>query len=248
LLSSLPEAGLARQWGPIPAGPGEFPGGFEDRLRRDLLHWARQDAEVRRWILGEWRETHTDVVAAADQVVVEGLTGGAVEALASFPPEDSLLALLTDDFDDGRELAKTFLSRVKDHGKCRALFAALDRLVGGGGGASRHRPRVVILGGRQRDESRLGQRLFEDSPFEVRWRAYEKRPSGGVIQKGVVDVLRNADAVLIITGMISHMLMQFAKDYAQRSGILWSCVEKATNVQLKAALHEMFPELMVDWI
>ncbi len=41
--------------------------------------------------------------------------------------------------------------------------------------------------------------------------------------------------------------MQFAKDYAQRNGIPWKCIEKATDKQLIAALHELFPELTVGW-
>jgi hypothetical protein len=213
-----------------------------------LLGWARQDDEVRRWIVGAWRETHPEVIAAADQAVVERYAGDAVRDLAAFPPEDAVLALLTDDFDDGRELAKTFLSRLEDDGKRRASFAALDRLVGEGGGVPRRRVRVAILGGRQRDESTLGQRLFENSPFTIRWRAFEKKPSSGVVQKGVVGVLRNTDAAVIITGMVSHMLMQFAKDYAERSGIRWRCVEKATDTQLRAVLHEMFPERAAGWV
>jgi hypothetical protein len=247
LLSSLPEAELVGQWGPISTDAGDRPGGFGDSLRRDLLSWARQDDEVRRWILGAWRELHPDLVAAADQAVLEGLTGDSVRELASFPSEDALLALLTDEFDDGRELAKTFLNRVAQVGKRQALFAALDRLVGDGARASLRRPRVVVFGGRQRDERKLDKRLFENSPFDVRWKAFEKKPSSGVVQRGVVSVLRNADAIIIITGMISHMLMQFAKDCAQRSGIRWKCVEKATDIQLKAALQEMFPELIAGW-
>ena len=93
----------------------------------------------------------------------------------------------------------------------------------------------------------MGQRLFETSPFEVRWRTFEKKPSGGVVQKAVVSVLRHADAVLIITGMASHALMHFARDCAQRSGIPWKCIDKATDKQLKAALGELFPELTVAW-
>jgi hypothetical protein len=93
----------------------------------------------------------------------------------------------------------------------------------------------------------LADRLFENSPFEVRWRTFEKRAGSGLVQKSVVSLLRNADGLLIITGMASHMLAQFAKDVAQRNGILWKCIEKATDSQLKAALREMFPELSVDW-
>src|SRR5262245_10821264 len=101
LLASLPDEVLARQWGPISAGGCERRGAAEGRLRRDLLSWAAQDDEVRRWILTAWREAHADVVAEADQAVTAGLTVDAVRALASFLPEDALLALLTDEFDDG---------------------------------------------------------------------------------------------------------------------------------------------------
>ncbi len=247
LLSSLPEAELARQWGPISTYAGDRPGDLGDSLRRDLLSWARQDDEVRRWILMSWRESHSEVIAAADQAVLEGLTGDGVRALASFPSEDALLALLTDEFDDGRELVKTFLNRVEHVGKRQALFAAWYRLVGDGSQASLRRPRVVVFGGRQRDEQKMDRRLFENSPFDVRWKAFEKKPSSGVVQRGVISVLRNTDAVIIITGMASHMLMQFAKDCAQSAGIRWRCVEKATDIQLKAALHEMFPDMIAGW-
>ena len=63
----------------------------------------------------------------------------------------------------------------------------------------------------------------------------------------MVSALRCADAALIITGMASHVLMQFAKDYGQRKGILWRCIEKATERQLRAALHDLFPELTAGW-
>jgi hypothetical protein len=248
LLSSLPEEGLARQWGPISTYASDRPGGLEDLLRRDLLSWANQDDEVRSWIVEAWREIHADLIAVADHAVLEGLTEEGVRDLASFPSEEALLALLTDEFDDGRELAKTFVSRIEEDRKRRALFTALDRLVADGTRASPRRPRVVIFGGRQRDERKLDKRLFENSPFDVRWKVFEKKPSCGVFQKGVISVLRNKDAVIIITGMVSHMLMQFAKECAQSSGIRWKCVEKATDIQLKAALQEMFPEIIAGWL
>jgi hypothetical protein len=241
LLSSLPDAELASQWGPITSAGGQ------GDLRRELVDWARQDEDVRHWIVRSWRETHADLVASADQVVIEGLTESALKALAPFPPEQALLALLTDEFDDGRELARTFLSRAEDAGLRRTLLVALSRLLGERDAAPRRRIRVAILGGHPRIEGRLTERLFADSPFEVRWRAFEKKPSSGVVQKGVVGLLCRADAAVIISGMASHMLVQFARGQAQRRGVPWRCVEKATDVQLKAALHEMFPETAAHW-
>ncbi len=79
------------------------------------------------------------------------------------------------------------------------------------------------------------------------WRTFQKKPNGGTVQKDVASVLRHAEAVLIITGMASHKLMEFAKDYAKRSGIPWRCIDKATDKQLRAVLHELFPEITADW-
>src|SRR5262249_38292223 len=125
--------------------------------------------------------------------------------------------------------------------------AALQRLVGGPGARGRRRARVVILGGHARDESKLGERLFEASPFEVRWRLFEKRSSSGAIQKEGAPALCHPGAALINTGMASHTLVQFAKEYAQRHGILWRCIEKATDRQLRAALLDLFPETAAGW-
>ncbi len=81
----------------------------------------------------------------------------------------------------------------------------------------------------------------------MRWRTFEKKPSSGLVQKTVVSVLRHADAALIVTGMVSHKLMKFAKDYAERNRIPWKCIEKATDMQLRMALRELFPDLTAYW-
>lgn len=39
------------------------------------------------------------------------------------------------------------------------------------------------------------------------------------------------------------MLVQCAKDFAERTGIRWRCIDKATDNQLNASLAELFPEL-----
>jgi hypothetical protein len=83
--------------------------------------------------------------------------------------------------------------------------------------------------------------------FEVRWKTLEKKHNGGVVRKTVVNALRSADAVIIVTGMASHALMHFAKEYAQKSGIPWRCVDKATDKQLRVTLQGLFPDLTADW-
>ncbi len=248
LLSSLPPEELAEQWGLLCASPNGAVDGSPTHLRQELLAWAQQDGEVRRWIVHAWREAHPDVVTATDQVLTEGLTLTNVRRLEGFPVEEVLLALLTDEFDDGPEQAHAFVNSVRGESQRHALLSVLQRLLGKREVASRRlQARVVILGGHRRDESRLDQRLFARSPFAVRWKTFEKKASGGVLHKAVVTVLRHADAALIITGMASHALMHYAKEYAERSGLPWRCLTKATDKQLKAALHELFPELTIAW-
>jgi Uncharacterized protein conserved in bacteria (DUF2325) len=235
LLAALPDTHLC-QWGPADS---------ED-LRHALLGWAREDADVRGWILGAWRELHPEAVAAADELATAGMPPDAGRILDVLTPEETLVAFLTDDCDDGHELAQAFLSKLCDDRR-RDLQVVLKRLLGQDSPDRRRRIRVAIMGGHPRDESRLDQRLFESSPFEVRWRTFEKKPSSGIVQRGVVGLLRNADALVIITGMASHMLMQFAKDFAQRNGIPFRCIEKATETRLHTALRQMFPESTMDW-
>jgi hypothetical protein len=173
---------LARQWGTAPAGLGSAIADAK-RLHQELLDWARRDDELRRWIVGSWREAHAEVVAAADQAAIEGLLGDAVRLLNAFPLQETLLALLTDEFDDGRKLARTFVSQIEDDCERRELSGVLNCVLGENSDLSPRRVRVVILGGHQRDESKLADRLFENSPFEVRWRTFEKRAGSGLVQK-----------------------------------------------------------------
>jgi hypothetical protein len=127
------------------------------------------------------------------------------------------------------------------------LRATLEWLASGSDAASRRRARVVIVGGNPRGEEKMARRLFAASPFDVRWQTFEKKQGGAPLQKVVAGVLRRADAVILVTGVLSHVLMYQVKDCAQRYGTPWRCVERATDKQLQAALNELFPELTATW-
>jgi hypothetical protein len=238
LLSGLSDTELAGQWGPTDSYAS---------LRCELVGWARADAEVRHWIVQSWRDNHSDVVAAADEAATVGLAPAAAQLLDAFTAEEILLAFLTDEVDDGRALGQSFVDTVPNHGLRRTLQGLLGRLLNNSAKEPRGGIRVAVIGGHARDEGMIVDRLFGSSPFEVRWKAFERKPSGGAVQRQVVALVRNARAVLIITGMASHMLAQFAKAVAQRNGIPYRCIEKATDSQLKAALQDLFPEVTRDW-
>jgi hypothetical protein len=238
LLSGLPDTELAGQWGPTDS---------YDSLRRELVAWARADTDVRHWIVRSWRDLHAEAAAAADEAATVGLTPAAAGLLEAFPAEEVLVALLTDQLDDGRALAQSFVNIARSHGERRTLQSLLGRLLNNPTDEARGWIRVAVVGGHARDEGMVVDRLFEDSPFEVRWKAFERKPSGGAVQRQVVELVRNSRAVLIITGRASHMLAQFAKAVAQRHNIPYRCIEKATDNQLRAALQDLFPEVTRAW-
>lgn len=112
LLSSVPDEYLMAQWGSGSSTLGAAAGAAPPELRDELVTWARQDAEVRRWLLRTWRHAHPDVVAAADHTVTEGMTSNSVQLLNQFEAVDVLLAFLTDEFEDGCKLAHSFINQV----------------------------------------------------------------------------------------------------------------------------------------
>ena len=53
-----------------------------------------------------------------------------------------------------------------------------------------------------------------------------------------------ADAVILVTSMVSHNIMRIVKRYVQEHDIPWMVVNKATDAQLKSALGALFPDLI----
>jgi hypothetical protein len=136
-------------------------------------------------------------------------------------------------------LARELVAELHGEGLRQQFEAVLARWSTSG--PQEKAARVVIFGGHPRDESRLGS-LFEDGPFEVRWRVCERRQGDSVDRGLIADALTSADAAIIITGMASHNIMELARGLAKARGLRWRCVEKATAGQLTTALEEMFPE------
>jgi hypothetical protein len=159
---------------------------------------------------------------------------------AHFPLEDILLELLTDEHDDGWQLAQELVAEIRGENLRQRLESLLAAWTAEG--SPEKLARVVIFGGHPRDESRLGP-LFASGPFELRWRTLERRQGDSVDRGLVVDALASADAAIIVTGMASHNIMDLARGHAKGRGLPWRCIEKATQAQIAAALREMFPEL-----
>jgi hypothetical protein len=203
---------------------------------------AREDVALRHATMRAWREAHGEVVAAAQMIhLAAGEDSAQADALlAHFAAEDVLLELVTDEHDDGWQLAAEFVEQVSGEPVRERL-----RMLLAGWAADVPRTdqslRVVIFGGHPRDETRLAP-LFAGGPFELRWRIWEKRQGDSVDTRLVTDALTSADAAIIVTGMASHNIMELVRRFAKKRELPWTCIEKATDTQLKAALNELFPE------
>ncbi len=212
------------------------------RLRRELLVRAEGSEALQGDIRRAWRAAHAELVAATQLVhlSVAGATAQCESLIGQFSAEDILLELLTDEHDDGWQLARELVEELGGE----ALGQQFEGLLTRWSTQPRREKvaRVVIFGGHPRDESRLGP-LFESGPFELRWRVCERRQGDSVDRGLVADALTSADAAIIVTGMASHNIMELARGLAKARGLRWRCVEKATEGQLTAALEEMFPEL-----
>jgi hypothetical protein len=240
LLESLPAENVAR----LSSACGLAIGGDSalPRWRRELLARAAQSPALQRDIRRAWRGAHAEVVAAT-QLVHLSVAGAAAQCqslTAQFSPEDVLLELLTDEHDDGWQLARELVDELRGDPLGQRFGDLLERWSNEA--RTQKLARVVIFGGHPRDESRLRPR-FEAGPFELRWRVCERRQGDSVDRSLVTDALSSADGAIIVTGMASHTIMELARGLAKARGLPWRCVEKASEGQLAAALEEMFPGL-----
>jgi hypothetical protein len=212
-----------------------------------IIARVRDDADVRDALKRAWRLAHSDVVAAGELISIENSMAQCEAMLSRFGAEQIVLELLTDEHDDGWELASWVTENVGHDSVRRELSAILNRLSedppepSGPASLPGHIIRVVIFGGHQRDENKLSRRLFENTPFDVRWKPCEKN-QGSPDDKELNEALKHADAAIIVTNLVSHNVMYNVKRFARENGIAWKCVTKATEAQLRVAFGELFPD------
>lgn len=246
LLASLTDQELAEQCGGLGPPKDGLGRGAPSRLRHELLALARQDEEVRRWMVHSWRRAHPEIIRATRNQSIEDLAGECGLLLHCFDADDISLVLISDENDDGWDLVETFVRHLRSEEQRRVFQKSLHRLASNARVTPERVANVVIIGGHPHDERNLGRRFGEQSPFAIRWKVFEKKQGGPTVAKMVTDALASADAAILVMGMVSHTLVRVVKRHAQRYGIRWHCVHKATESQLTTALCELFPDVGCD--
>lgn len=228
-------------------GIGEFSAtGSAAHRMGELIELAREDPRLQRRIMDVWRSSHAALVAAVELVSVETSREKCEAVLGQFEPELVLLELITDTRDAGWELAEWVVASLPSPEARSALSSRLKQLAAprtSVTSSSEPELRIVIFGGHPRDESKMSRRLFDGSPFDVRWKPCEKHQSSPD-DRTLTEAMAHADGVILVTSMVSHNVMHLVKRYVQQQGIPWKVVTKATDLQLKLALHELFPAQM----
>ena len=248
LLKSIPEDAIADLLGPSGERlPASLAGEKAEREQdQQLIARSLNDAALQRAIQEAWRQQHFDLVAAAQFISIDGSAEQCESLLSQFAADEILLELITDDRIDGWALAQWTVDNVKSEVLRRELGDLLRRWSGETDRLTKPpqvvaRRRIVIFGGHQRDESKLNRRLFEDSPFDVRWKPCEKT-QGKPNDKDLIDAMAHADAVILVTSMVSHNIMGTVKRYTGENDIPLRMIGKATDLQLRSVLEELYPE------
>ena len=237
LLDDLPDEAITGFW----ETAGDRSAG---QLRVELTAWARDDAEVRRWITAAWRDRHEPLVDESESYAPEELAARGAVLWEQFG-DALLLALLTDEAARGADLAETFIAHLASARHRQLASAVLTRLLGGAPAAPQTVKRVVVFGGHPRDAANLDEPLSSLGPFDIRWETFERTGAGGSADtRSIATSLVGADAAIIVLGMASHALASVVRSHAQASGIPCRTINRATRRQLTESLSGLFPECL----
>ena len=209
-----------------------------------LINRLRKDSSLQKKIVTIWRKQHSDLVSESKFMSLETTTERCGWMLRRFGAENIVIELLTDP-EVGWKMTEWIvnnLHRPSDREQFRAMLHELscdrDLTVN----EPTDGPRIVIFGGHVRDEQKMKDRLFANTTYDVRWKICEKKENGAPDDRELHHAMHQADAVLIVTSLISHGVMHIVKRFAQKHNIPWKTVHKATIRQLKDALDELFPD------
>lgn len=209
-----------------------------------VIQQTKTDRSLRKLIIERWRMRRSELVAEAEFMPIDSSVDRCDWMIRKFGVTDVLLEMITDE-EMGWGLAEWTvqnLERESDRIRFQRVFEMLsddspqfDRKEG--------RRRIVIIGGHVRDEEKMRRLVFSKAHFDVRWKLFEKKKGSGTPDdKTIIDAIAGSDAVLIVTSMISHVVMHIVKSVAKKERIPWLPIQKATELNLKSALMQLFPD------
>jgi len=184
-----------------------------------------------------WRGCEADVVAATERLAPEELARE-WPALARRHGDERLLLSLLSEADEDTEEGVELLLAALPGGTSRKRVAALrDALLVEAPAASGLR--LAIVGGHTTERTRVVA-LAARHGCRVAWIPAGKERGFGPAQTALGD-LASCDAVLVVTGRISHTLMRGARRAAERLAVPCLFLERLSERQVAEALATLQP-------
>jgi hypothetical protein len=199
--------------------------------RADLATRAVGDPAVRRALARRWRSRERAVVEATVDFFPEEIASNEM-LLAQHGVDRILLALLTESEEGGEEA--TALRESLPAGPFRERAERFWQELFGEepeGGLE-----VVIVGGDPREAETIGE-VGRRHGMKLRWLPCAK--GKGRLATDALTGIHAADAMVVVTGRISHSVMHQAKNVARARGIPCVFTAKATRKQLGDALERL---------
>ena len=200
-------------WSTIPRSEQkELLSHLEVHSRDNLFEQTRTCETLQRELMQAWRRSNSKVVAAGDHVSIDGSSEQCEALLSQFDPRQILLELITDEHDDGWELARWVVDNVESQARRKEFASILDEWSAsededGREPSLRASGRVIIFGGHTRDPKMMTRRLFEGTDIEVRWKTCDKG-QGDPRDDEIREWMAYADAAIVVTSMVSHNVMK----------------------------------------
>lgn len=225
--------------------------GDVDQIREMVADRSVSDAKLQKRLGAMWRATHEEIIAAVELLAVDVNKAHCSAIVQHFGASALLLEEVTADMENARFNVQWLLENAADPATRTQLEAVISRweardLLAPIFASRVSNPiRLVVLGGHVRDARKMENRLFADSPFQVSWYTFEKGQASQST-RAVDEAVGRAQAVLLVTSMVSHTLMRVAKRLAGDYGIPFRAIDKATDTHLLGALRELFPQTFAE--
>ena len=203
----------------------------------ELIQQGLASAATRQQLATGWRGRNEDLVAELERRSTEELGKDAAALMRRFGDEAVLLGLVTDPDESPSALALTFLHGLPgaQGKKAWKTWRKLQPPTEPEASVGRHR-RVVIIGGHPR-ETRVADELDSEG-LALDWRVCIKG-RGRASEQRALRRIAGADAVVVVTGRVSHSVMERARRTADELRIPCHFVERATARQLAGVLREI---------
>lgn len=201
---------------------------------------APTDDKGRRQLMDTWRDAHAELCQLMSDFPLKCAPEKLIASCERFGEAAVLLEMITDPHDDGWELARWTVRHLPPS----PVRAEMDRLLASwfpgqeNSQESKRDLRIVIFGGHPRDESKFQDHHFDAANVTFVWNTFEK--GRGTPDRRTIDQsMQTAEAVVVVTKLVSHNVMQMVKRSASAMDVPFCCIDKATASQLEHAIREI---------